>query len=218
MGWLRSRWDYVSGILFVVLFVVAFLFTDDAGNTPGELTSFYANSDNQTKQFTAFFIFLAAMLAFLWFLGTLRAELFRAEGGDAPLTAVGFASGISFAVVMFGAVAFFSSPAFMASDDNFRFDPNTADFMLDVGYGLFVAALVLASLLLLSVALIAYRSRFLPLWVAWVSVPAAIALLFGVFFFPIFALLLWVLIVSVVMLVRAWRPARPAEPTAGTAV
>ena len=62
-------------------------------------------------------------------------------------------------------------------------------------------------------ALIAYRSRFVPIWVAWLSVPAGIALLFGVFFIPIFVLLLWVLIVSVVMLVRAWRPAPPAEPT-----
>jgi hypothetical protein len=217
MGWLRSRWDYVSGILFVVLYLVAFMLSDDAGNTPAEVTSFYTDSGNQTKQFAAFFIFLAAMLAFLWFLGTLRGELFRAEGADAPLTAVGFASGISFAVLMIASVTFFSSPAFMASDDNFQFNPNTADFMLDVGYGLFVAALVLASLLLLSVALIAYRSRFVPLWVAWVSVPAGIALLFGVFFVPVFVLLLWVLLVSIVMLVRAWRPARSGEPTMGTA-
>jgi len=40
------------------------------------------------------------------------------------------------------------------------------------------------------VALIAYRSRFVPIWVAWLSVPAGIALLFGVFFIPIFVLLL----------------------------
>jgi uncharacterized membrane protein YphA (DoxX/SURF4 family) len=64
------------------------------------------------------------------------------------------------------------------------------------------------------VALIACRSHFVALRVAWISVPAGIALLFGVFFIPVFVLLLWVLIVSVVMLVRAWRPARPAEPTA----
>jgi hypothetical protein len=218
MGWLRSRWDYVSGILFVLLFVVAFLLTDDSGDTPAELRAFYTDSGNQTKQFAAYFMFLAAMLAFLWFLGTLRAELFRAEGGDAPLTAVAFASGISFAVLMIAALTLFTSPAFMASDDNYRFDPNTADFVLDAGYGLFVAALVLSSLLLLAVALIAYRSRFIPIWVAWVSVPAGIALLFSVFFFPVFVLLLWVLIVSVVMLVRAWRPARPAEPNVGPAV
>jgi hypothetical protein len=61
------------------------------------------------------------------------------------------------------------------------------------------------------VALIACRSHFVALRVAWISVPAGIALLFGV---SVFVLLLWVLIVSVVMLVRAWRPARPAEPTA----
>src|SRR5881396_2896580 len=147
MGWLRSRWDYVSGILFVVLFVVAFALTDDSGNTPAEVQSFYTDSGNQTKQFAAFFCFLAAMLAFLWFLGTLRGELFRAEGSDAPLTAVAFGSGLAFAVLMIGAVTFFTSPAFMASDDKFTFDPNTADFMLDAGYGLFVAALIVCSLL-----------------------------------------------------------------------
>jgi hypothetical protein len=69
----------VSGILFVVLFVVAFAVSGDSGDTPAELRDFYADSGNRTKQFVAFFFFLAAMLAFLWFLGTLRGELFRAE-------------------------------------------------------------------------------------------------------------------------------------------
>lgn len=218
MGWLRSRWDYVSGILFVVLFLVGFALSGDSGDSPAEMTSFYTDSGNQTKQLAAYFLFLAAMLAFLWFLGTLRAELLRAEGGDAPLTAVAFASGMSFVVLMIAGLTLFSSPAFMASDDKFQFNPNTADFVLDAGYGLFVAALVLSSLLLLAVALIAYRSRFMPIWVAWVSIPAGIALLFSLFFFPVFVLLLWVLIVSVVMLLRAWRPARTPEPTVGASV
>jgi len=61
------------------------------------------------------------------------------------------------------------------------------------------------------VALIAYRSRFVPIWVAWLSVPAGIALLFGVFFIPIFVLLLWVLIVSVVMLVRGLAAGRDPQ-------
>jgi hypothetical protein len=105
----------------------------------------------------------------------------------------------------------------MASDEKFTFDPNSADFMQDLGYGLFVAALILASLLLLSVSFIGYRSRFVPLWVCWISVPAAIALLFSAFFFPVVVFLAWVLIVSVVMLIRTWRPARPAEPSPGVA-
>ena len=213
MGWLRSRWDWMSGVVFVVVFVVAFLLTGDSGDSPSEVTDFYTDAGNQTKQFAAFFIFLASMLAFLWFLGTLRAALHRAEGGDAPLTAVAFASGVSFAVLMTAALVFFSSPAFMASDDKFQFNPNTADFILDAAYGLFVSALVLSALMPLSVALIAYRSRFVPLWVAWVSIPAGVALLFSVFFFPVIVLLVWVLLVSVVMLTRTWRAARPTETT-----
>jgi hypothetical protein len=213
MGWLRSRWDWVSGILFAVLFLVAFAVSGDSGDSPDELQGFYADSGNRTKAFVAYFFILAAMLAFLWFLGTLRGVLFRAEAGDGALSAVAYGSGLVFAVLMTAALTLFSSPAFMASDDNFQFDPNTANFMLDAGYGLFVAALVLSSLLLLSTALIAYRSEFVPLWVAWVSVPAAIALLFSVFFFPVFVFLAWVLLVSIVMLVRPERPARPAEPT-----
>ena len=217
MGWLRSRWDWMSGVVFVVLFVVAFLTTGDSGDTPAELRDFYADSGNRTKEFVAFFVFLAAMLAFLWFLGTLRGALFRAEGGDGSLTAVAFASGLTFAVLMTVAITCFVSPAFMASDKKFTFDPNTADFVSDIGYGLFVAALIIASLLLLSVSLIGYRSRFVPMWVSWISVPAAIALLFSVFFFPVFVFLAWILIVSVVMLVRAWRPAGPSDPTPGVA-
>jgi hypothetical protein len=205
MGWLRSRWDYVSGILFVLLFVVAFLLTDDSGDTPAELRAFYTDSGNQTKQFAAFFIFLAAMLAFLWFLGTLRAELFRSEGADGALTSIAFGSGLVFTVLMTAGLTLLTSPAFMASDDNFTFDPNTANFMQDAGYGLFVAALIFSSVLLLSTSLVSYRTRMMPLWFAWVSVPAAIALLFGVFFFPIVVLLLWVLILSIVMLLRARR-------------
>jgi hypothetical protein len=216
MAWLRSRWYWVSGILFVVLFV-AFAVSGDSGDTPAELRDFYADSGNRTKQFIAFFLFLAAMLAFLWFLGTQRGELFRAEGGDGSLTAVAFGSGLTFTVLMVTALTCFTSPAFMASDEKFTFDPNSADFMQDLGYGLFVAALILASLLLLSVSFIGYRSRFVPLWVCWISVPAAIALLFSAFFFPVVVFLAWVLIVSVVMLIRTWRPARPAEPSPGVA-
>jgi hypothetical protein len=115
---------------------------------------------------------------------------------------------------MVTALTCFTSPAFMASDEKFTFDPNTADFMQDLGYGLFVAALILASLLLLSVYLIGYRSRFVPLWVCWISVPAAIALLF--FFFPVFVFLAWVLIVSVVMLIRTWRSARSRGARSGS--
>jgi len=220
MGWLRSRWDYVSGILFVVLFVVAFLLTDDSGDTPAEVQSFYTDSGNQTKLFVAFFFFLAAMLSFLWFLGTLRGDLFRSEGGDGSLTSVAFGSGLIFTTLMTAGLTLLISPAFMASDDKFTFDPNTADFMQDAGYGLFVAALIFASLLLLATSLVSYRTRLLPMWLAWVSVPAAIALLFGVFFFPVIVLLVWVLLVSVVMLLQARQRATatatattPAPPT-----
>ena len=125
MGWLRSRWDYVSGILSSSFFVVAFLLTDDTGETHVEVTDFYTDSGNRTKEFVAFFFFLAAMLSFIWFVGTLRGDLFRSEGGDGPLTAVAFGSALVFTTLMTAGLTLLISPAFMASDDKFAFNANT---------------------------------------------------------------------------------------------
>ncbi len=210
-GWRWSRLDFLPGILFVALFVIAFGLTADPGDTAQELADFYADSGNRAKAFAAFFVFLAGLLAFLWFLGAMRAALATAEPPPGRMTPLAFGSGLVSATLLGGAISTFVAPAGAADQEGFAFDANTANMIANTGYAMFVAALVTAALFVAVVSSIALRTALLPRWLAWLGLPVAVVMLFSIFFFPLFVFLAWVLVVSIVMLLAAWRPARPAQ-------
>jgi hypothetical protein len=216
-GWRWSRLDFLPGILFVVLFVVAFALTGDTGDTAQELAEFYAEGDNRAKAFASFFLFLAGMLAFLWFLGALRAALATVEPPPGRMTPLAFGSGLVSATLLIGAISTFVAPAGAAEQEGFEFDANAANVIANAGYAMFVAALVIAALFVAVVSSIALRTAVLPRWLAWLGLPVAVVMLFSIFFFPLFVFLAWVLVVSVVMLLAAWRPVRPGEPPRASA-
>jgi hypothetical protein len=56
-----ARWAPLSGIVFVILWLVAFaLMGDEDRNSSSEVLSWYADSGNRHKQIAAFFVVLAA--------------------------------------------------------------------------------------------------------------------------------------------------------------
>ena len=60
-----ARWAPISGILYVALWVVViFLLDSDPGDSDTDITSWYADSGNRDQQVIAFFLVLAAGLAF----------------------------------------------------------------------------------------------------------------------------------------------------------
>jgi hypothetical protein len=78
-----QRWGPLSGIAYVVLFLVGiFAGGEGAGDSPEEHVAYYADSGNRAKEFLLFFILVAAGLLLLWFLAGLRNVLVRAEGGE----------------------------------------------------------------------------------------------------------------------------------------
>jgi hypothetical protein len=64
-----------------------------------------------------------------------------------------------------------------------------------------------AALLVLAASIVAHRTGLLPRWLALAGFVVAPALLFAIFFLPLFAWLAWVLAISVVLLVRTARVA-----------
>ena len=52
---------------------------DGPGDTPEEVTRYFADDGNRNAEFFVFFLLVAAALAFLWFLGALRGVLVRAD-------------------------------------------------------------------------------------------------------------------------------------------
>jgi hypothetical protein len=204
-----DRWDFVGGILFSALFIISLALAGEAGDTPREVQRFYTDEGNRGQQFFSYFLFLAGILAFLWFLSALRILLLRAEGEPARLTALAFGSGLVAATMFLGAISLFVASAGVADDDDFRFNPNTANFVMTAGYGFFVAGVVVAALFVLATSLVALRTRFLPVWLAWLGFPVALSMFFAIFFWPVFLFLAWIFLVSVVLVAWRWIGPRP---------
>jgi hypothetical protein len=212
-----ERWSALAGVLFVALFAVALALSANTGDNPSEVQQWYAHSGNRTKEFVAWFLYIAAAIAFLSFLGTLRDMLVRAEGGPGTLSALVFGPGLAFTVLLVTGVSLFAAPAALGGENDFKLDPNTAEIFSDAGYFVLVAGGMIASIVVLATSMAALRTGVLPSWLGWVGLIVAVVMLFSVFFLPLLVFLAWVLAVSLVMVVAAWR-VRGAPPPTTTAV
>jgi hypothetical protein len=203
-----QRWSPLAGIAFAVLFLVALgVSGGGAGDTPAEVTRYYADSGNRSTEFFVFFLLVAAALAFLWFLGALRGVLVRGEGEPARWSALGFGAGVASATLLLASASLFLAPAGAASQDEFAFDPATANAFSNAGYALLVCSVMTAALLVLATSIVALRTGILPRWTGLAGFVVAAVMLFAVFFFPLFAWLAWVLAVSLLLLLRTARVA-----------
>lgn len=208
-----QRWSPLAGVAFVVLWLVALGVGGGPGDTPEEVSSYYADSGNRAREFFSFFLLVAAVLAFLWFLGALRAILVRVEGDPARWTALAFGAGVASAALMLGAAAVFVASAGAAGNDDFRLDPHASNLLSNAGYALLVCSVMTAGLVVLATSIVALRTPVLPRWAALAGFVVAPALLFAIFFFPLFVWLAWVLLVSVLVLLRTARVADWRSPS-----
>src|SRR5688500_18548914 len=94
----EERWERIAaatGIVFVILGVAAYLMM---GQPPGSGASAQDVIDyhhgNRDSMQMANYLWGVAGIFFLWFLGSLRAHLRRAEGDAGRLSAVVFGSGL----------------------------------------------------------------------------------------------------------------------------
>jgi hypothetical protein len=203
-----QRWSPLSGVAFALLFLAALgVSGSGAGDTPAELTAWYADEGNRGAAFLVFFLLVAAALDLLWFLGALRALLVRAEGDPARWTALGFGAGIASTTLLLAAAALYVTPAATAGQGEFPFDPATANAFTNAGFMLLVGSTMTASLLVLATSIVSHRTGLLPRWLALAGFVAAPVLLLTIFFLPLFVWLAWVLAASIVLVVRTARVA-----------
>jgi hypothetical protein len=201
------RWGGISGIAFVVLFVVGFLMTTDTpdGNASNrEWLKYFRDSGNRRMLVIGALIFAVALLGFLLFLGVLRERLRNSSPGGEWVATVAFASGIAFvgAVVVF-ALGQGSVAAGVQFGDNPV--PRDADIMrtlTSVGFGaMLVFGAASAGLLVIATSVAGGRAGLLSRWLAVTGyVVGVIVIVGGLLFFPFVLFVLWVLAVSIVML------------------
>ena len=202
-----ARWSPISGIVFVVLYVIAGVIYMDApapGATDDAILSYYADSGNQRRFAIAFLLTTVAAPFFLWFLGSLAARLRHAEGEPGWLSRIALVSGAAFvAVALVGtALPQFVPDAVENDPDQFSLDPDVARLLTNAAYTLNPElAVPLSAPLVLAASLVCLRTGLLPRWVGWVGVGVTLVSFVGFLVGPTF-LLAWILLVSVYLLRR----------------
>jgi hypothetical protein len=171
------------------------------------VADWYRDEGNRGASFFVFFLLAGAALSFLWLMGALRSALVRAEGDPARWTALGFGAGVASATLLLASASLYVTPAASASEDEFPFDPSTANALTNAGFMLLVCSTMAGALLVLATSIVAYRTALLPRWLALAGFVVAPILLFTIFFLPLFVWLAWVLVLSLVLLVRSARVA-----------
>jgi hypothetical protein len=201
-----QRWSPLAGIAFAVLFLAALGVSGSGpGDTPEEVAAWYGDEGNRGASFFVFFLLDAAALSFLWLLGALRSALVRAEGDPARWTALGFGAGVASATLLFASASLYVTPAASAAEDEFPFDPSTANALTNAGFMLLTCSAMAGALLVLATSIVAHRTGLLPRWLALAGFVVAPILLFTIFFLPLFLWLAWVLVLSLVLIVRSAR-------------
>ena len=200
----------LTGILFVVLVVIAFIVsgeTPDVDDSAQSIVSFYLDNDSE-QQFAAALLALACV-PFLFFLGTLRRALRAEAGDDGGLSTVVLVGGL---MIVVGA-SIFAGIGFTLGD---AVDHLPADAVLTLNAlnsDLFFPVAVGTAVFNLGLALAVLRHGGLPRPLGWFALVVGIAGITPVGFFAFLATGIVIVWTSVVLTQRAAGPG-PQQTTA----
>ncbi|HEX2410357.1 MAG TPA: hypothetical protein VHJ39_04235 [Solirubrobacteraceae bacterium] len=112
-------------------------------------------------------LYMLGGLFFIWFAGELRSSLRRAEGRDGRVSAIAFGAGVATGTLML----LIHAASFLGALYHEQLSPETARTLF-----LYPMAMT-GALLLAATAAVALRTKILPKWLAWLSLPVALWLL-----------------------------------------
>lgn len=198
----------LTGVVFVVLFVIAFLVAGETlgADEPGEeVISFF--TENESEQMIAANLGAVAAVFFLFFVGGLRSTLRSAEGGTGALSAVAFGGG----VVAVTGILIFSGFGFILAQDANDLEPAAAQALNALNANFFYPLAGGLASLLFATGLVSIRTGALPAWLGWAALVIAVATFTPIGFFAFLASILWVLITSIVL----WTSTPATTPAPG---
>jgi hypothetical protein len=209
MSW--ARWEALTGVVAVILWVVGTLISEGANErpedeTPQEFLAYFQEDPNTL--IGGEFVLVLGVVFFVWFLGILRGALRTAEGGDGRLAAVAFGSGLLAGLGLLLAAA----PTVQGAISEEDLSPEGAQTLVFLSDSFFGVTEFMLVPMFVAVGLLSLRTKVFPVWLGWVSLALALLLLIipigwaGVVFgFP-----LWTLVVSVLLYLRRPAPAGPS--------
>jgi hypothetical protein len=215
----RGRWERhaaLTGVVAVVLWVIGALISESGASRPDEetpenLLTWFEDEKNTILAGELLFVFGA--LFFIWFLGSLRATLFRAEGGVGRVTSIAYGAGMLAALALILQAAALIQPSFVDEGVLSADGAQSLSLISDALFGVVELTLVP---MFVAAGLVVLRTGVLPVWLGWASLLIAVVLLIipigwigVIFLFP-----LWVLVTSVLL----WLREKDEAPAALTSV
>jgi hypothetical protein len=216
-----ERWGAATGYLVIALGIAAAAFERGAppANAPAEQSlAYFTLYRNELRAQSLLFVLSAG--AYVWWFGSLRSYLLRAEGETGRLATVAFGAGVIWAglqMVLQGA------QAALAMEANGDMTPALAGLLGDLTYALSIIAYVPMAIVLAAVAVISLRAGAFPAWLGWLSALVAAANVVmslglvadggplvagGALTYVLYALMpIWLVATTTVMVVRLGKPA-----------
>jgi hypothetical protein len=194
----------ICGILFVILLVPGIFAArpdvPDASLRAQQVLDYFDDKQRALLIGNGL-LFIFAAFFFLWFLGVLHSVLRNAEGGEIGLSSVALAGGLMFvALETAGASVEIVHPATTSRFENFQPDAQLAFVSQALSGWLYSFAWVGMAVLISASSVVALRTGFLPSWLAWAGLLAALVAALKVLVPHATLALLWILAVSVLMI------------------
>ena len=211
----RSRSEQVaplSGAAFFLLAISAAVLVNNYDYLPAaeELRSFFA--DGSTRIQVAGYLGAASGVFLIWFAGSVRDDLRPAEGRTGRLSAVAFGGGavggglvaLAFGVMQVGGGRGGTDAGIAAEAATVIYDVYGS--VIGVALPIALAALIGAS------AVVAFRTRAWPTWLAWVSAILAVGSISPIAYIFIGIDFFWILYVSIWLYTKERGEPSPTPP------
>jgi hypothetical protein len=213
MGTRGTRIAALTGVVFIVVLVPAVLVTSGSPNSNASAAKVTAYVLGHKNHYSLGALLSALAVVFgLFFYGYLRA-FFRNLPGLEWLAALFFGGAVVFGVG--GALA--GGLDATLGDSPASLSPTSLQLLNALSQDLNVVAIAVGlGVLYLSAGFIIYKSRALPVWLAWVSwLLGVVAASFVLTFIALVATVLWVLYVSILLATRnpSLNPLGPSDAT-----
>lgn len=200
----------VAGLAFAALGVVASLLLVAQplpSESPEQISSWYADSDNRWSVITALVLTTLAAIAFLWFIAVIRRR--AGEREDQFFATVFLGSGILVtAILLVGATAMASVAIGVELLGGPMPEPGTITVLSGLAYGLLLIALPrVQAVFVITTSTVGYRTGAFPRWLSLIGYLFGL----GMFVLPLLigpaliAFPLWVGLMGAVLLVRRKR-------------
>ena len=191
-----ARFAPLAGVLFLLLAIAAFLTAGDppdADAPTAEIVEWW--SDNDTANFVSAVITVYAALALVWFAGSMRELIARAEEGGSRLASVAFGGSIVLATGLALNAAFEAIAAETVTD----VPPEVTQTLHVIYDGMYFPLALGFGLMLLAAGLAALRHGAFDRWLGWIAIALGVLCFTPLGFAGFLGGIVWVGLAGVVL-------------------